>query len=60
MKKLVYISSTSKDLKEHRTAVYKALHKMQYDVVCMEDYVATDERRNAVVQLDCDHSAVDY
>ena len=44
MAKTAYISSTYKDLKEHREAVYRALHKIHYEVVCMEDYVATDER----------------
>ena len=42
--KRVYISSTYKDLKEHREAVGRALRKMNYEVHCMEDYVATDER----------------
>ncbi len=42
--KTVYISSTYKDLKEHREAVYHALTKMRYHVVAMEDYVARDER----------------
>jgi hypothetical protein len=40
----VYISSTYTDLVEHRQRVYGALHKMRYDVIAMEDYVATDER----------------
>lgn len=42
--KRVYVSSTYKDLKEHREAVGRALRKMNYEVHCMEDYVATDER----------------
>lgn len=42
--KSVYVSSTYKDLKEHREAVGRALRKMNYIVHCMEDYVATDER----------------
>jgi hypothetical protein len=54
MKKTVYISSTYKDLQEYRKAVYDALHKMQYDVVCMEDYVASDERN---VDKCCAHAS---
>lgn len=42
--KTIYISSTYEDLKAHREAVYHALHKMQYRVIAMEDYVAKDER----------------
>jgi hypothetical protein len=54
MAKTAYISSTYKDLKEHREAVYRALHKIRYDVVCMEDYVATDERN---VDKCCAHAS---
>ena len=39
-----YISSTYIDLVEYREAVYKALRKNRYDVIAMEDYVASDER----------------
>jgi hypothetical protein len=42
--KIIYVSSTYEDLKAHREAVYRALHKMQYRVIAMEDYVAKDER----------------
>jgi hypothetical protein len=42
--KTIYISSTFDDLKDHRAAVYRALQKMQYRVIAMEDYVAKDER----------------
>src|ERR1035437_11113253 len=52
MSKTAYISSTYKDLKEYRDAVYKALRKIRYDVVCMEYYVATDERN---VEKCCAH-----
>jgi hypothetical protein len=45
--KKVYISATYNDLKEHRAAVAHALRKMGYEVRCMEDYVATDERTDA-------------
>jgi Domain of unknown function (DUF4062) len=45
--KKVYISATYNDLKDHREAVGHALRKMGYDVRCMEDYVATDERTDA-------------
>ena len=54
MKKMIYISSTFHDLKDCRKAVYDALHKMQYDVVCMEDYVASDERN---VDKCCTHAS---
>ena len=42
--KKVYVSSTFKDLEEHRAAVALALRKMGYLVRCMEEYTATDER----------------
>ncbi len=40
----IYISSTYNDLVEHRQQVYDILRKMRYDVMAMEDYVATDKR----------------
>ena len=40
----IYLSSTYSDLKVHREAVYHALRQMRYDVIAMEDYVATDKR----------------
>ena len=40
----IYISSTYSDLVEHRKQVYDILRKMRYDVIAMEDYVATDKR----------------
>ena len=40
----IYISSTYSDLVEHRQRVYDILRKMRYDVIAMEDYVATDQR----------------
>ncbi len=40
----IYISSTYTDLIEHRQRAYDILRKMRYDVIAMEDYVATDER----------------
>src|ERR1700730_353795 len=39
-----YLSSTYSDLKECREVVYDTLRKMRYDVIAMEDYVATDQR----------------
>src|SRR5215510_7891658 len=54
MPKVAYISSTYQDLKQHREAVYRALHKIDYKVHCMEDYVATDERN---VDKCCAHSS---
>ena len=40
----VYVSSTYSDLVDYRTAVYDALRRLRYDVLAMEDYVATDQR----------------
>jgi tetratricopeptide (TPR) repeat protein len=40
----IYVSSTYNDLVEHRQQVYDVLRKMCYDVMAMEDYVATDKR----------------
>ncbi|MGH3997600.1 MAG: DUF4062 domain-containing protein, partial [Pseudonocardiaceae bacterium] len=40
----IYVSSTYRDLREHREAVYQALRERGHDVVAMEDYVATDQR----------------
>ena len=45
--KSIYISSTFKDLEAHRAAVTHALRKMGYQVRCMEEYTATDERTDA-------------
>jgi len=50
--KKVYISATYKDLKKHREAVADALRKMRYEVHCMEDYVATDERTDVRCKQD--------
>ena len=43
-KPILYISSTFRDLKEHRAALKIALEKAGYDVDCMERYPAFDER----------------
>ena len=40
----IYISSTFKDLKAHREAVYKVLRQWGHDAIAMEDYVASDKR----------------
>jgi tetratricopeptide (TPR) repeat protein len=40
----IYVSSTFEDLKAHREAVANTLRQMHHDVICMEDYVATDQR----------------
>jgi hypothetical protein len=40
----VYLSSTYRDLIEHREAAYRALRQMRHDVISMEDYGASDER----------------
>jgi len=50
--KKVYISSTYKDLIEYRKAAYEALRKIRYNVVCMEDYVARDDRALAACEAD--------
>ncbi|EGV28617.1 Sigma 54 interacting domain protein [Thiorhodococcus drewsii AZ1] len=41
---MIYLSSTYQDLKDHRKAVFDALRQSGYQVIAMEDYVATDER----------------
>ena len=51
-KKTVYVSSTYEDLKQCRAAVSDALRRMGYDVRCMEDYVATDQRTDDRCQRD--------
>ncbi|MBA2594275.1 MAG: DUF4062 domain-containing protein [Gammaproteobacteria bacterium] len=43
-RKKVYISSTSKDLGEHRSALKATLERAGFDVECMENYPAFDER----------------
>jgi len=40
----IYISSTYSDLKEFRERVYRALRKLDHDVIAMEDYAAADQR----------------
>jgi len=40
----IYLSSTYEDLKDYRRVVYEALRKSGYQVIAMEDYVATDQR----------------
>lgn len=44
MQAKIYISSTFSDLEPYRDKVYRALRKMQHDVIAMEDYVAADKR----------------
>ncbi|MGH8589326.1 MAG: SUMF1/EgtB/PvdO family nonheme iron enzyme [Gammaproteobacteria bacterium] len=44
VRKKVYVSSTSKDLEEHRSAVKATLERAGFDVGCMEKYPAFDER----------------
>lgn len=43
-RKKVYVSSTFKDLEEHRSAVKATLERAGFDVECMEKYPAFDER----------------
>jgi formylglycine-generating enzyme required for sulfatase activity len=40
----IYLSSTYEDLKDYRSAVFDALRKAGYEVLAMEDDVATDRR----------------
>ena len=40
----IYLSSTYEDLRDYRSAVFDALRKSGYQVIAMEDYVATDKR----------------
>ncbi len=40
----IYLSSTYEDLEKHRRTVFDALRKSGYQVIAMEDYVATDQR----------------
>lgn len=40
----IYISSTYSDLKDFREEAYRALRKLQHDVIAMEDYTAADQR----------------
>jgi hypothetical protein len=44
MQAKIYISSTFSDLEAYREKVYRALRKVQHDVIAMEDYVAADKR----------------
>jgi formylglycine-generating enzyme required for sulfatase activity len=43
-RKKVYVSSTFKDLEEHRKAVKATMERAGFDVECMEQYPAFDER----------------
>ena len=40
----IYLSSTYEDLIEYRRAVFDALQKSGYEVIAMENYIATDSR----------------
>ena len=40
----IYLSSTYEDLKEYRQAVFEDSRKNGYEVIAMEEYVATDSR----------------
>lgn len=42
--KKAYLSSTFQDLIEFRDRAARALRRLQFDVIAMEDYVATDQR----------------
>jgi len=39
----IYLSSTYRDLKDHRSMLALAMRKAQYDVMMMEEYVARDQ-----------------
>ena len=40
----IYVSSTYRDLRDHREHIYRTLRQLNHDVVAMEDYVAADQR----------------
>ena len=40
----IYLSSTYEDLKDYRRVVFDALRQSGYQVIAMEEYVATDQR----------------
>ncbi|MDR4496260.1 MAG: DUF4062 domain-containing protein [Nitrospirales bacterium] len=48
-----YLSSTYEDLKDYRRAVFEALRKSGYQVIAMEEYVATaiDDRLRNVFRM---------
>ena len=50
----IYLSSTYRDLKDHRSMLATAMRKAKYDVVMMEEYVARDE----VVEFACQGDVV--
>jgi hypothetical protein len=52
----IYISSTYEDLKPYRSAVASYLRKLNKQVICMEDYVASDTRPLAKCVQDVDRS----
>ena len=54
----IYISSTYEDLKDFRDAVFRGLKKLNHEVICMEDYVASDERPLDRCLMDVDRSDI--
>jgi hypothetical protein len=56
----IYLSSTYEDLMEHRRVVFDALRKSGYEVIAMEDYVATDRRPVEECLKDIDERADIY
>ena len=48
----VFLSSTYEDLREYREAAYKHLRRLGHDVIAMEEYVASDERPQALTLRD--------
>ena len=56
----IYLSSTYEDLKDHRRVVFDALRKSGYQVIAMEDYVATDRRPVEACLRDIDENAQIY
>lgn len=54
----VYVSSTSRDLQDHRAAVSKYLRKVGYEDAAMEHYVAGEERPLATCLEDVRSCAV--
>ena len=56
----IYLSSTYEDLMEHRRVVIDTLRKSSYQVIAMEDYVATDRRPVEECLRDIDEKAQIY
>lgn len=56
--KTIYVSSTYKDLIRHRAAVAGALERFGYRALCMEKYLARDERTVDACRRDVEASDI--